>query len=100
MRLIITKQSKLFTVCTELVRSPYIEHAASGLPNPTRLEGGGVRFIQAQDQQVLPHIVRVVTECLPTRSMLIKIYLPLHGMCLYMYIVFTVSQFQMLTQSI
>ena len=27
MRLIITKQWKLFTVCTELVRSPYIEHA-------------------------------------------------------------------------
>ena len=25
--------------------------------------------------------------------MLIEIYLPLHGMCLYMYIVFTVSQF-------
>ena len=26
---------KLFTVCTEQVRSPYIEHAASRLPNPT-----------------------------------------------------------------
>ena len=26
----------------------YIEHDASGLPNPTRLEGE-VRFIQAQD---------------------------------------------------
>ena len=59
MRLIITKQSKLFTVCTEQVRSPYIEHAASGLPNPTRFGGGGeVRFIQAQAQQVLPHVVR------------------------------------------
>ena len=32
-------------------------HAASGLPNPTRLEGEE-RFIQAQDQQVLPHVVR------------------------------------------
>ena len=63
------KQWKLFTVCTELVRSSYIEHAASGLPNPTRLEGvcvwvcvcvwGGVTiFIQAQDQHVLPHVVR------------------------------------------
>ena len=30
-----------FTVCTEQVRSPYNEHAVSGLPNPTRLEGGG-----------------------------------------------------------
>ena len=37
--------------------SPYIEHAASGLPNPTRLEGE-VRFVQAQDQQVLLHVVR------------------------------------------
>ena len=54
MRLIITKQWKLSTVCTEHVRSPYIEYAASGLLNPTRLEGE-VRFIQAQDQQVLPH---------------------------------------------
>ena len=53
MRLIITKQLKLFTVCTEQVRSLYIEHAASGLPNHTPLEGE-VRFIQAQDQQVLP----------------------------------------------
>ena len=44
------------TVSTEQVRSPYIEHAASGLPNPTRLEGD-VRFVQAQDQQVLPHVV-------------------------------------------
>ena len=39
------------------VESPYIENAASGLHNPTRLEGQ-VRFIQAQDQQVLPHVVR------------------------------------------
>ena len=38
------------------MRSPYIEHAASGLPNPTRLEGE-VRFVQSQDQQVLPHVV-------------------------------------------
>ena len=50
MRLIITKQWELFTVCTE--------HAASGQPKPTRLEWK-VRFIQAQDQQVLPHIVCV-----------------------------------------
>ena len=58
MRLIITKQWKLYAVCTEQLRSPYIEHAASGLPNPTCLEGK-VRFIQAQDQQVFPpHVVR------------------------------------------
>ena len=36
----------------------------------------------------------MVTECLLTRSMLIKcINLPFQGMCLYMYIVLTVSQF-------
>ena len=35
----------------------------------------------------------MVTERLLTRSMLIKMYLPLHGMWLYVYIVFTVSQF-------
>ena len=34
---------------------PYTEHAASRLPNPTPLEGE-VQFIQAQDQQVLPHL--------------------------------------------
>ena len=65
---------KLFTVCTEQVRSPYAELAASGLPNPTHLEGE-VRFDQAQDQQVVTtRSPRIVTECLYTRSMLIKLY--------------------------
>ena len=65
---------KLFTVCTEQVRSPYTEHAASGLPNPTHLDGE-VRFDQAQDQQVITtRSPRIVTECLLTRSMLIKMY--------------------------
>ena len=31
------------------MRSPYTEHVASGLPNPTHFEGE-VRFIQTQDQ--------------------------------------------------
>ena len=65
---------KLFTVCTEQVRSPYTEHAASGLPNPIHLERE-VRFDQAQDQQVVTTgSPRIVTECLFTRSMLIKMY--------------------------
>ena len=65
---------KLFTVCTEQVRSPYTEHAASGLPNPTHLEGE-VRFDQAQDQQVVTtRSPRIITECLFTRLMLIKRY--------------------------
>ena len=62
---------KLFTVCTEQVRSPYTELASSGLPNPTHLEGE-VRFDQAQDQQVVT--TRIVTEGLFTRSMLIIFY--------------------------
>ena len=65
---------RLFTVCTEQVRSSYIEHAASGLANPTHLEGE-VRFDQAQDQQVVTtRSLRIVTECLLTRSVLIKMY--------------------------
>ena len=61
---------KLFTVCTKQVRSPYTEQAASGLPNPTHLEGE-VRF----DQQVVTtRSLRIVTECLLTLSMLIKMY--------------------------
>ena len=65
---------KLFTVCTEQLRSPYTEHAASGLPNPTHLEGE-VRFDQAQDLQVVTtRSPRIVTECLLNGSMLIKMY--------------------------
>ena len=60
---------KLFTVCTEQVRSPYTEHAASGLLNHTHLER------EAQDQQaVSTRSPRIVTDSLLTRSMLIKIY--------------------------
>ena len=59
MRLIMTGRTKLFTVYTERVRSPYTEHAASGLPSPTPLEGE-VRFIQAQDQEMLPYVFRSV----------------------------------------
>ena len=56
------------------MRSPHTEHAVSGLPNPTHLEGE-VRFDQAQDQQVVTtHSPRIVTECLLTRSMWNKMY--------------------------
>ena len=65
---------KLFAVCTEEVRSPYTELAASELPSPTHLEGE-VRFDQAQDQQVVTtRRPRIVTECLLTCSMLIETY--------------------------
>ena len=70
---------------------PYIEHAASGLHNPTR---GSTIYPGSRPAGVTTRSPRMVTECLLTRSMLVKIYLPFHGMCLYMYIViFTVSQF-------
>ena len=68
-----------------------MEHAASGLPNPTRLEGE-VR-LYPRPAGVTTRKPRMVTECLLTRSMLIKMYLPFHGMCLYMFIAITVSQF-------
>ena len=65
---------KLFTVCTEQVKSPYTELAASGLLNPTHLERE-VQFDQAQDQEVVTtRSPRIVTVCLLTRSMLIKMY--------------------------
>ena len=47
----------VFTLCTEFVNSPYIEPTASGLPNPTPVEGE-VRFIQAPDQSVTTHLSR------------------------------------------
>ena len=57
---------------TEQMRSPYSEHAASGKPNTTHLEGA-VRFVQAQDQQVTTCSLSViVSERLLTREMLVK----------------------------
>ena len=50
-------------------------HWGGGLPNPTYLEGE-VRFVQAQDKQVVTTCSsRIVTECLVTRSMLFKMYI-------------------------
>ena len=49
-------------------------YAASGLPNPTHLQGK-VRFVQAQDQQVVTtRSPKIVTECLLTRSMFMKMH--------------------------
>ena len=54
------------------MRSPYSEHAASGLPNPTLLEGE-VRFIQATEQQMLQKLSENGSRVF-TSSMLNKIY--------------------------
>ena len=53
--------------------------------------GGGMTYPGSRPAGFNTGSPRMVTEYLLTRSMLSKMYLPLHGMCLYMYIVFTVS---------
>ena len=51
---------ELFTVYTEQARSPYTEHAASGLPNPIHLEvdGRGGYDLSRLKTSRLPHVVR------------------------------------------
>ena len=56
------------------------------------LGGGGTIYPGSRPTGVTIRSPRMVTYCLLTRSVLIKMYLSFHGMCLYMYIVFTVSQ--------
>ena len=51
------KKHKLFTVCTEQIRSPYTEHAASGLTSPTHLEGG-YDLSRLKISRWLSHVVR------------------------------------------
>ena len=60
---------------------------------PYSLGGGGTIYPSSRPAGVTKRSPRMVTVCLLTHSMLIKMYLPLHGMCLYVYIVFTVRQF-------
>ena len=48
---------------------------------PYSLEGGGTIYPDSRPAGVTTRSPRMVTECLLTRSMLIKMYLPLHGMC-------------------
>ena len=54
----------------------------AGYPTLFAWRGGGVRFAQAQDQQVTRDVTtrnpRIVTECLLTRAMLIKLYVHVH----------------------
>ena len=55
---------------------------------PYSLGGGGTIYPGSIPAGVTTYSPRMVTECLLTRSMLIKVYLPFYDM----YIVFTVSQ--------
>ena len=57
MRLIITDRTKIIYSMYREGEVSVHRDAASGLPNPTPLEGE-VRFIQATDQQMLQHVVR------------------------------------------
>ena len=65
------------------------------------LGGGGTTYPGSRPAGVTARSPRMVTECLLTCLMLIKMYLPLHGMCrictLYLQ---SVNFMQMLTQSI
>ena len=62
------------------------------ITHPYSLGGGGTIYPGSRPAGVTTHSLRMVTECLLTGSMLIKMYLSLHGMCLYIYIVSGVSQ--------
>ena len=62
MRLKITDRTKVI-----YSMSPYTKHAASGLHNPTPLEGEE-RFIQAQDQYMLPPHVHAPMNDTRTRD--------------------------------
>ena len=67
MRLILTDITKIIYSIAERLRSPYTEHAANGLHNPTHLEGEE-RFIQAQDQYMLPPHVHTPMNDTRTRD--------------------------------
>ena len=79
------------------VRRAWCERATQ----PNSLGGGGTIYPGSRPAGVTTRSPRMVTECLLTRCMLIKMYLPLHGMsricALYLQ---SVNFMQMLTQSI
>ena len=61
---------------------------------PYSLGGGGTICPGSRPAGVTTRCPRMVTECLLTRSMLIKMYkFTISGYVLYTYIVFTISQF-------
>ena len=63
--------------------------------------GGGTIYPGSRPADDTTRSQRMVTDCLLTRSMLIKMYLPLHGMCrIYTLYLQSVDFMQMLTQSI
>ena len=79
----------LYKVCEVFVHRACCERASQSYS----LGGGGIIYPGSRPAGVTTRSPRMVTECSLTHSMLIKMYLLFRGMCLYMYIVFTVSQF-------
>ena len=67
---------------------------------PYSLGEGGTIYPGPRPAGVTTRSPRMVTECLLSRSMLIKMYLPFHDTCLYMYLVFIVSQFHVDAHSV
>ena len=53
---------------------------------PYSLGAGGRIYPDSRPAGVTTRSPRMVTECLLTRSMFIKMYLPLHGMCRILYL--------------
>ena len=88
MRLIITKQWKLFTVCKEQVRFPYHRACCERATQPYSLGGGGTIFPGSRPAGVTTRCPRMVTEC--SRSMFINMYkstisgyVPVYVHCIY-----------------
>ena len=92
MRLIITKQLKIIY---SMYRAGEVSVHRACCERAIQLCSlvGGTIYPGPRPAGVTTRSPRMVTQCLHTRSMLNKNCLPLHGMCLYMYILFTVSQF-------
>ena len=83
-----TGEVSVHRACCERATQPYSPGVGEGTIYPGSRPAG-----------VTARNLRMVTACSLTRSMLIKRHLPFHGMCFYMYIVFTVSQFHAWTHT-
>ena len=82
-------EQDLWCLCTRnMLRASY--------PSLLTWRGGGYDFPMLKTSR-LPHVVRdseIVTDCLLTRSMLIKMYEPVHDMRMYMHMIFTFNSAQ------
>ena len=82
-------------VCDNLKNGVSVHRACcKWATQPYSFGGGGTIYPGSRPAGVTTRSLRMVTKCLLSQLMLVnKMYLPSHGMCLYMYIVLTVSQF-------